>query len=216
MKRRILAFFIVVVLTGATVGVKLASSPEVDRWLRRMIVQQAEKHLGVHVSLGEIERNLFLTKISLSDVTLRDLKGSGKSITAVRMTVHLDPYAFIRGTVAVRNLRMEGLFLEVRRSLEGEILIEPLFPFWQSSAKGDGKVTPLRFSLGDVSLLNVGLSFTDVQAGFKVQLEDVNILLSRSRFDPPDYRSISLRAKSGKLNWKAFPKGKAKYNRRFS
>ncbi|MDT8396502.1 MAG: translocation/assembly module TamB domain-containing protein [bacterium] len=208
MKRRILAFFIVLVLTGATVGVKLAASPEVDRWLRRTIIDQAEKHLGVHASLGEIDRNFFLTKLSLSDVTLRDLKGSGKSITAVRMTVHIDPYAFIRGTLAIRDLRLEGLSLEVQRSLDGELLIEPLFPFWQRSGAGDGKIAPLRFTLGNVSLLDVDLTYTDVPGGLRVKLEDVVILLSRSRFDPPDRRSVSLRTKSGTLNWKAFPKGK--------
>jgi autotransporter translocation and assembly factor TamB len=208
LKRRILAFFIVLVLTGITVGLRLASSPEVDRWLRRTIIQQAEKHLRVHVNVGDFERNLFLTKLSFTDVTLRDLKGSGKSITATRMTVHIDPYAFIRGTVSIKDLRLEGLFLEVRRSLEGELLIEPLFSFWERSPDNEGKISPLRFALGNVSLLDVNLSYIDEPAGLRVQLEDVVILLSRSRFDPPDRRSVSVRAKNGILNWRAFPRGK--------
>ncbi|MGD8353804.1 MAG: hypothetical protein PVJ01_06520, partial [Pseudomonadota bacterium] len=65
MKRRILALFIILILAGITVGMKIAAHPSVDRWLRRTIVQQAEKHLGVRVQLGKLERNIFLTRLTL-------------------------------------------------------------------------------------------------------------------------------------------------------
>ena len=115
MKRRILAFFIVLILAGITVGMKVAANPAVDRWLRNSIVEQAEKHLGVNVQLGKLERNIILTRITLTDVTLRDLKGSGNSISVSRLAVAIDPYAFFRGKIVIKDLKLEGMFLDIVR-----------------------------------------------------------------------------------------------------
>ena len=94
---------------------KVASNPAVDVWLRNSIVEQAEKHLGVHVQLGKLDRNIILTRITLNDVTLRDLKGSGNSISVSRLVVIIDPYAFFRGKIVIKDIKLEGMFLDIVR-----------------------------------------------------------------------------------------------------
>jgi len=96
LKRRILALLIILLLTGFTVGMGLATSPEVDRWLRDAIVGQLEKHLGVKVHLGGFERNLFMTRVTFTDVTLNDLERAGRSISTTRLSLSIDPDAFLR------------------------------------------------------------------------------------------------------------------------
>ncbi|UCG38623.1 MAG: hypothetical protein JSV00_10740, partial [bacterium] len=210
MKRRILAFFIVLILTGVTVGLKLGTSPALDRWVQRYLTEQAEKHLGVRVRLGSFERNLFLTRISMTDVTLRDLKGSGKSITASRLVVAIDPYAFFRGVVHLKTLQLEGLYLDVVRNQDGSVSVEPIFPFWQT-VKTDGKGKrgiPLALDVGNVILMDVGATYTDVPGGLKLALDDVVITLTKGRFDPKSRRNVSIRAGTGDLQWRIFPKGR--------
>ena len=107
----------------------LATSPEVDRWLRDAIVGQLEKHLGVKVHLGGFERNLFMTRVTFTDVTLNDLERAGRSISTTRLSLSIDPYAFLRGTLYLKSVRIEGVFLDVTRKLDGTVHVEPFSPF---------------------------------------------------------------------------------------
>jgi hypothetical protein len=208
LKRRILAFFIVLILAGITVGMKVAANPAVDRWLRNSIVEQAEKHLGVNVQLGKLERNIILTRITLTDVTLRDLKGSGNSISVSRLAVAIDPYAFFRGKIVIKDLKLEGMFLDIVRHEDGTVSVDPLFPFWQTQPRTRGRSVRLGFEIENVALLNVDLSYKDIPAGVRVKLDEVLIILAHQRFDTPDRRTITLRAKEGDINWRVFPQGR--------
>jgi hypothetical protein len=208
LKRRILAFFIVLILAGITVGMKIASNPAVDQWLRNSIVEQAEKHLGVHVQLGKLDRNIILTRITLTDVTLRDLKGSGNSISVSRLVVAIDPYAFFRGKIVIKDLKLEGMFLDIVRHEDGTIAVDPLFPFWQTKSRTRGRSVRLGFEIVNVAFLNVDLSYKDIPAGVRVKLDEVVIILARNRFDPPNRRTINLRAKEGDIAWRVFPEGR--------
>jgi len=208
LKRRILAFLVVLVLAGFTVGMKIASHPAVDRWLRNTIVEQARKHLGVHVQLGSLERNLTLTHITLTNVTLRDLKGTGNSISVSRLVVAIDPYAFFRGKIVLEDLRLEGMYLDVVRHGDGTIAVDPLFPFWQTQPTERRKKAKLGLDVGNVTFLNVDLSYRDIPAGARVKLDGVAIVLARNRYDPPGRRTINIRAKQGELTWRAFPEGR--------
>jgi len=205
LKRRILAFFIVLILAGITVGMKVAANPAVDRWLRNSIVEQAEKHLGVQVQLGNLERNIILTRITLTDVTLRDLKGSGNSISVSRLVVTIDPYAFFRGKIVIKDLNLEGMFLDVVRHEDGAVAVDPLFPFWQTQPRTRERSVRLGFEIKNVALLDVDLSYKDIPAGVRVKLDGVSIVLAHNRFDPPDRRTITLRAKEGDIAWRVFP-----------
>lgn len=186
----------------------MAAHPAVDRWLKNTIIEQAEKHLGVHVQLGKLERNIFLTRLTLTDVTLRDLKGSGNSISVSRLVVTVDPYAFFRGKVVIKDLKLEGMFLDIVRREDGTIAVDPLFPFWQPQPRTRGASARLGFEIENVAFFNVDLSYRDLQAGAQVKLDDVVIVLTRSRFDPPDRRTINLRAKKGDILWRVFPEGR--------
>ncbi|MCJ7498695.1 hypothetical protein MUP29_00420, partial [bacterium] len=205
MKRRILAFFIVLILTGITVGMKIASNPAVDRWLENTIVEQAAKHLGVHVELGKLDRNFILTRITLTDVTLRDLKGSGKSISMSRLVVAIDPYAFFRGKVVIKDLKLEDMSLDIVRHADGTVSVDPLFPFWQTQPQARGRSARLGFEIENVAFMDVDLSYEDIPAGARVKLDKVIIVLTHNRFDPPDRRTINLRAKEGDIAWRVFP-----------
>jgi len=205
LKRRILAFFIVLILSGFTVGMKVASNPAVDRWLRNSIVEQAEKHLGVYLQLGELERNIILTHITLTDVTLRDLKGSGNSITVSRLVVAIDPYAFFRGKILIKDLKLEGMFLDIVRHEDGTIAVDPIFPFWQTQPRTRGRSARLGFEIENIAFMDVDLSYKDIPAGLLVKLDEVVIFLTRNRFDPPNRRTINLGAKEGDVAWKVFP-----------
>ncbi len=170
-------------------------------------MEQARKHLGVQVQLGSMERNILLTELSLQDVTLRDLKGSGESITVSRLAVSIDPYAFFRGKLVIRDLRLEGLSLQVVRTKDGGVSVEPLFPFWQKRSSGN-KAFPLGFEIGNVALMNVDLSYRDIPADLRVRLQGVVIVLSQDRFDPPDRRRVNLKAGKGQVGWRVFPAGR--------
>ncbi|MDT8366376.1 MAG: translocation/assembly module TamB domain-containing protein [bacterium] len=205
MKRRILAFFIVLILTGITVGMKVTSSPALDQWLRESIVEQAAKHLGVNVELGKLDRNFLLTRITLTDVTLRDLKGSGKSISMSRLVVVIDPYAFFRGKVVIKDLKLEDMSLEIVRHADGTVAVDPLFPFWQAQPRTRSRSPRLGFEIENIAFTDVDLSYEDIQAGVQLKLGKVLIFLVHNRFDPPDRRTINLRAKEGDIAWRVFP-----------
>ena len=187
---------------------KIAAHPAVDRWLKNSIIEQAEKHLGVHVQLGKLERNIFLTRLTLTDVTLRDLKGSGNSISVSRLVVTVDPYAFFRGKVVIKDLKLEGMFLDIVRREDGTIAVDPLFPFWQTQPRTRRESARLGFEIENVAFLNVDLSYSDIQAGAQVKISDVVIILARNRFDPPDRRTVNLNAKNGEITWRVFPEGR--------
>ena len=187
---------------------KVASNPAVDRWLRNSIVEQAEKHLGVYLQLGELERNIILTRITLTDVTLRDLKGSGNSITVSRLVVAIDPYAFFRGKILIKDLKLEGMSLDIVRHEDGTIAVDPLFPFWQTQPRTRGRSARLGFEIENVAFMDVDLSYKDIPAGLLVKLDEVVIVLKRNRFDPPNRRTINLGAKEGDVAWRVFPEGR--------
>ena len=187
---------------------KVASSPAVDGWLRNSIVEQAEKHLGVNVKLGKLERNILLTRITLTDVTLRDLKGSGNSISVSRLFVAIDPFAFFRGKIVIKDLKLEGMSLDIVRHEDGTVAVDPLFPFWQTQPRTRRRSVRLGFEIKNVTFLNVDLSYNDIPAGLSVKLDGVIIILARNRFDPPDRRTINFRAKEGDIAWRVFPEGR--------
>ncbi len=187
---------------------KIAADPSVDRWLKKSIVEQAQKQLGVHVQLGGLERNIILTRITLTDVTLRDLKGSGNSISVSRLVVAIDPYAFFRGKIVIKDLKLEGMFLDVVRLADGTVAVEPLFPFWRTKRPTGRKMLRIGFEIQNVALMDVDLSYRDVPAGIHLNLDEVVILLTKGRFDPPDRRTITLGARKGTLIWRVFPEGR--------
>lgn len=209
MKRRIVAFFLILVLAGATVAVKVLSSPKVEAIIRRVLIQQAEKHLGVGLEIGELEYNTFLTTITLEGVTLNDLQGNREGIELRRLRVDIDPTTIFRGVVAIREIQLEGMKLNVVRGKDGGLTVEPLLPVWRKEkASGLAKVRPLSLEIGAVSLLDAQVSYQDVPAGIKLDLEGLLIRLGQGRFDPPEYRRISIHAGEGDLSWKAFPEGR--------
>lgn len=189
---------------------RIATSPEVDRRLQRIVVDQLEKHLHVRARLGGFEKNLFMTRVTLTDVTLRDLTGSGRSITTTRLVVTIDPYAFLRGSLALKTVQLEGVFLDIVRKLDGTISIEPLFPFWLNDTGSKRKPRfPMKFEIGEVILIGGGISYTDEPAGFVLTTRDVVIALTRGRFDPRNQRDISLRTGEGEVGWRVFPEGRS-------
>ena len=184
------------------------SHPAVDEWLRESIVGQAEKHLGVQIQIGDLDHNAILTNITLTDVTLNDLKGSGNSISVSRLVVAIDPYAFYRGKVVIKDLRLEDMFLDIVRHEDGTVAVDPLFPFWQKLPGTREKSFRFGFEIEKVAFMDVDLSYTDIPAGVGVKLNDVIIILARNRFDPPDKRTINLSAKEGDIVWRVFPEGR--------
>jgi autotransporter translocation and assembly factor TamB len=210
LKKRILALFIVLLLTGVTVALKILSSPLVDNYLRTVLVEQAEENLGVRLKLGSLERNTLLTRITLTDVVLADLRGEGGEIKARRLSVRLDPLATFRGTIAIKDLALEGIDILVIRDDKGNVSVDPLFPFWERQQEKPVKpVQAVRLDVGNVTLIDVNLAYVDQPAGFDVRLEKVLIQLKRRRFGPADHRDMLLTARGGDLAWRAFPAGKA-------
>ncbi|UCG38875.1 MAG: translocation/assembly module TamB domain-containing protein, partial [bacterium] len=67
---------------------------------------------------------------------------------------------------------------------------------------------PLALDVGNVILMDVGATYTDVPGGLKLALDDVVITLTKGRFDPKSRRNISIRAGTGDLQWRIFPKGR--------
>ncbi len=207
MKRRILAFLIILVLTALTIGMGLATSPEVDRWIRDAIVGQLEKHLEVKVRLGGFERNLFLTRVTFTDVTLSDLDGTGRSVTTTRLSISVDPYAFLRGTLYLKTVRLEGVSLDVTRKHDGTVRIEPLSPF-QLAREGDGGPSfPMRFEIGEIILVGGGVSFSDEPYGLALEMEDVAISVTRGRFTPKSWRNATIRTGGGEVSWRGLGEG---------
>lgn len=209
MKRRIAAFFLILILAGATVAVKILSSPRVEAMIREILVQQAEQHLGVGLEIGELEYNFFLTAITLERVVLNDLQGGKEGIELRRLKVDFDPTTLFRGVVAIREIQLEGMKLEVVRDEKGGFLVDPILPVWRKEKKQESlKIRPLRLELGDISLIDAHVSYRDMPAGITTDLEGLLIRLGRARFDPPEYRRISIHAGEGDLTWKAFPEGR--------
>jgi len=184
---------------------KVAASPSIDRWLRNSIVEQAEKHLGVQVQLEALDHNITLTRLTLTNVTLKDLKGSDNEIRLSRLVVAIDPYAFFRGKVVVKDLKLEGMSLDIVRHEDGTVAVDPIFPFWQTQPRGRERSGKLGFEVENVAFVDVGLTYKDIPAGLRVTLDKVVIVLARNRFDPPDRRSIHFRAQEGDIDWRVFP-----------
>jgi hypothetical protein len=210
LKRRILVFFILLFLIGLTVGLKLATSPEVDQWLQRFVLQQLEKNLHVKASLGGFEKNLLMTRVTFTEVILEDLAGSGRSITTSRLVIEIDPYAFLRGTLHLKSVQLEGVSLNIIRRMDGSIGVEPLFPLWLGERGGDVKpVVPMKFEIGEVTLIDGDVTYQDEPAGLLVTMSDVVIVLSQGRFNPKDLRNIGVRSRKGKFQWRALPAGES-------
>ncbi len=210
MKRRIIAFFILLVAAGFTVTVVLLKSAWLDEVILNSLKGMARNQLGVSLDIGSFDRNTFLTEIALEDVVLRDIRGeTDKIINARRLIVTLDPFAPLRGVLAIKNIRLEGLDLVVVKNLEGRYSVEPLFPFWEREKKpGSASAIPLGIAVGNVTLMDVGLTYTDMQAGIEFELKSVLINIKRGRFDPPDLRNITVSSQEGELAWAAFPEGR--------
>jgi len=209
LKRRIAAFFLILILAGATVTVKILSSPRMEAIIREVLIQQAEKHLGVGLEIGELEYNTFLTTITLEGVTLHDLKGDREGIELRRLKVKFDPTTIFRGVVAIREIQLEGMKLNIVRGIDGGLSVEPLLPVMkQEKTSGLAKVKPFSLEVGDISLIDANVSYRDLSAGINADLKGLLIRLGHGRFDPPEYRRISIHAGEGDLNWKAFPEGR--------
>ncbi len=210
MKRRIIAFLILLVAAGFTVTVVLLRSEWLDDVILNSLKRMARNQLGVSLDLGSFERNVFLTEIALEDVILSDIRGeTDKIINARRLVVTLDPFAPLRGVLAIKNIRLEGLDLVVVKNLEGRYSVEPLFPFWEREKKsGSAPAIPFGIDIENVTLMDVGLSYTDMLAGIELELDRVLIDIRRRRFDPPDRRNITVSSMSGEFTWAAFPEGR--------
>ncbi|TNF45170.1 hypothetical protein EP232_06355, partial [bacterium] len=106
-------------------------------------------------------------------------------------------------------IQLEGMKLSVVREEGGELSVEPLLPVWKPEKKsGLAKARPFSVEIGDISLIDAYVSYRDIPAGLKADLEGLLIRLGHGRFDPPEYRRISIHAGEGDLNWKAFPEGR--------
>lgn len=209
MKRRIAAFLLIIVLTGVTVAMKIITSPRLDEMIQTFLVEQAEDHLGVRLTLGSMDHNILLTRFTLEDVVLTELRGEGREIKVRRLIVAFDPYAIFRGTFAVNNLQLEGIDLQVTHHADGSVSVDPLLPFWQPHAERGAFGKPVRVQFKRFTLIDSHLSYRDVQAGLHMELDDVLIGIGRNRFDPPDRKSVSISGRSGEMTWRAFPEGRS-------
>ncbi|UCF29857.1 MAG: translocation/assembly module TamB domain-containing protein [bacterium] len=210
MKRRITAFLLIIVLAGITVAMKIITSPRLDTVIRNVLVQQAEEHLGVRLSLGSLDHNILLTRFTLEDVTLSDLRGEGREIRARRLIIAFDPYATFRGMVSVSDIQLEGIDLRVVHGTDGSVSVDPILPFWQGEGVSDrSRIRPVKVEFKRFSLIDSHLSYRDLQAGLDLDLDKVLINVGRGRFDSPDRRNITVSSRSGQLKWRAFPEGRA-------
>jgi len=204
-KRRILALLIIFFLAVFTAGLHLATSPKVDRWLRDLVVGQVEKHLNVKVTIGSFERNLFLTRVAFSDVSLQSPEEGEEPIFLSRMAISIDPYAFLRGTLHLKSILIEGLSLDVVRKEDGRVMVDPLPPFQPGEGQGIvGRGIPLRFEIGQITLMNAEVSFYDESYGLALKTGNITIALDRRRFIPTDSREVVLRTGVGEVRWRGF------------
>ena len=210
MKLRIVALFLVLVMTGATVTVKVLTNPKLKDVIRNLLTEQARKHLGVELHIGRLDYNAFLTGLSLENVTLKDLKGKTGEISIRRLGVRFDPFSVFRGTIGIRELQVEGIDLDVVREMDGTIEVKPLLPFRQKgkSTSGLANLGLIRIQVNSVVLQNSRVSYHDLPAGIDVGLDDVLVRLDHKVFDSPGHGSLSFHADNGKVVWRAFPKGR--------
>ena len=211
MKRRIIALFILLVAAGMTVSIVLMRSSWLDEVILNSLKGAARSQLGVRLELGSFSRDIFMTHFTLEDVTLSDIStGAQGLIKTRRLVVTLDPFAPLRGILKIKDIRLEGLDLEVVKNLEGRFSVKPLFPFWEREKKRKkGPAIPFGIVIDNVTLMDVDLSYSDLLSGVDFDLEKVLISITRGRFDPPDSRRISLTSKEGSFDWSAFPEGRS-------
>ncbi len=203
MKRRILTLFLLLLAGGVTWALRTLTSPELAGQIRSLAEEWARAELGVNLTVGEVEHNIFLTRFSFGQVTLAGAEGGyDRSITARRLELVLDPFSLLGGGLGVREVRLEGVRLTVERTAEGRFRIEPLRPFWEGpSAGGSVKV-------GRITLLDAELAYLDRPQGIELSLGEVMLTLRRGEGgagpDTPLNR-ISFNAPRGQLRWEKVP-----------
>jgi len=204
LKRRLLVLFILFLLTVLTFGLRLATGPRADRWIRETIVGQVEKRLGIRVVVKDFERNLFLTRVAFSEVSLEDPEGIKGSVSLSRLAVEIDPFGFLRGTIRFNRVFLEGLSLDVVRGRDGRILIDPFPPFNPGGGSGPGRGVPVGIEVGQIQLLNGKVSFFDEPYGLFLKTGDITIALTPKRLISTNSRDISLRTGKGEIDWRGF------------
>ncbi|MBN2719970.1 MAG: hypothetical protein JXR72_02580, partial [Proteobacteria bacterium] len=204
MKRRLLVIFILFLLAVLTFGLRLATGPRADRWIRETIVGQVEKRLGIRVVMKDFERNLFLTRVVFSEVSLEDPEGVKGSVSLSRLAVEIDPFGFLRGTIRFNRIFLEGLSLDVMRGRDGKILVDPFPPFNPGGGSGPGRGVPVGIEIGQIHLLNGEVSFFDEPYGLFLKTGDITIALTRKRLISASSREISLRTGQGEIDWRGF------------
>jgi autotransporter translocation and assembly factor TamB len=210
LKRRIAASLLIVVLAGATVAMKIVTSPWLDGLIQDALIRQAEIHMGVKLTLGSFDHNIFMTRYTLEEVVLSDLKGEGREIRARRVIVAFDPYATFRGVVSIKDVQLEGIDLQVIHNADGSVSVDPILPFWQGRrVEGRSRIQTLKVEFKRFTLIDSRLTFRDVPAGINLDLEKVLIGVGRDRFDPPDRRNVNITSRSGNIKWRAFPEGRS-------
>jgi len=210
LKLRIIALFLVLVMAGATVTVKVLTNPKLKDVIRDLLIQQARKHLGVELHIGKLDYDVFLTGLSMENVTLKDLQGKAGEISVRRLGIKFDPLSVFRGTVGIKELQVDGIDLNVVRDMDGTIAVKPLFPFWKKKKSSPGleNISLVHIQVSSVILLNSHISYHDLPAGVEVGLDNVLVRFDRGSFDSPGHGRLSLHANNGKVGWRGFPKGR--------
>lgn len=204
MKRRIIAVFLILVALTVTLGVRTLTSTWLRDRLRTELERLARAELGAAVTFGEVEENFLLTRISLYRVSFTDISGRGlPPLTVRRIEAALDPLSPLRGRLAFRDVRIEGLDLTVERAPDGAFVIDPLSPFRQG-APGGGRGTP---RVDSHTLLDAKVTFRDPGQGVEASLAGVMVRLHRGLLEPRGRYRAAVRARSGTLRWKGFPQG---------
>ncbi len=206
MKRRIFALFLVLAALGVTLGGRVLSSPWLKGFIRQQLTAFAHDQLGVALTVGEVDHDFLLTSLSLYDVTITDLTGKrGRDLTARRLEAKVDPFSPLRGRLAFREVRIEGLSLAVERGEDGRLVVEPLRSFWQGKEEGGAGLSA---HVDSFSLLDASLVFRDPGLGVEGDLEGVTVTLGRRFLDPEGRFRVTLGARSGKVSWRSLPQGK--------
>lgn len=170
----VLAFYLV--FGAALLALRYAVLPNIDNY-RATIEQQASKALGVPVAIGDVEADWYglRPRLTLKDVQIHQTDGR-LALRVPQASAVLSWWSLPLMGAYLRSLRIEAPELEVRRLVDGRIVVAGFTI--DPAVAGDGRFAEWMFGQREVAIRDARVRYIDdAQAGAPIEFAAVGVLM---------------------------------------
>ncbi len=143
--------------------------------LKSVLVSKLSQNLNRPVSIGRITINPLVLTLRINDFVVKEPAGSGRFVAFKELFMDLEAISPFKRALFFREVRLSGLYVHVSRDAEGTYNFSDLMMKADSGKDTGKKSTPIRYSLGNISIRDGSIDFDDGPVNVRHQVREMNV-----------------------------------------